>query len=42
VANELITVPGGKHGFQAFNDAQTLDAYQKIFAFLSANIAGLK
>ena len=42
VANELITVPGGKHGFQAFNDAQTLDAYQKIFAFLSANVAGLK
>jgi acetyl esterase/lipase len=42
VANELITIPGGKHGFQAFTDAQTLDAYAKIFAFLSANIAGLK
>jgi|ERR1035437_1339908 acetyl esterase/lipase len=42
IANEFIIVPGGKHGFQAFTDAQTLDAYAKIFAFLSANVAGLK
>ncbi len=42
VPNELVTVPGGKHGFQAFTDAQTLDAYAKVFAFLYANLPGLK
>lgn len=40
--NELVTIPGGKHGFQAFTDAQTLDAYQKVFAFLYKNVPGLK
>jgi acetyl esterase/lipase len=40
--NQLVTVKGGKHGFQAFNDAETRDAYAKIFAFLSAHVPGLQ
>jgi len=39
--NQLVTVPGGRHGFHAFDDAQTRDAYAKIFAFLRAHVAGL-
>ena len=39
--NQLVTIPGGKHGFHAFEDAQTRDAYAKIFAFLSAHVPGL-
>jgi acetyl esterase/lipase len=39
--NQLVTIPGGKHGFHAFEDAQTRDAYAKIFAFLSAQVPGL-
>jgi acetyl esterase/lipase len=42
VPNELITIPDGKHGFKAFTDSQTLDAYSKVFAFLYAHIPGLK
>ena len=40
-ANQLVTIPGGKHGFHAFDDAQTRDAYSKVFAFLSAQVPGL-
>jgi acetyl esterase/lipase len=39
--NQLITVPGGKHGFQAFDDAHTKDAYEKIFAFLYQHVPDL-
>lgn len=39
--NELVSIPGGKHGFQAFSDAQTLKAYKKMFAFLDENVSGL-
>jgi acetyl esterase/lipase len=39
---QLVTVAGGKHGFQAFNDAQMRDAYDKIFAFLYAKVPGLR
>ena len=40
--NQLVTIAGGKHGFQAFDDAQTREAYAKEFAFLYANVPGLK
>lgn len=40
-ANQLVTIPGGKHGFHAFEDVPTRDAYAKIFAFLSAQVPGL-
>lgn len=40
-ANQLVPIPGGQHGFHAFDDAQTRDAYAKIFAFLSAQVPGL-
>ena len=40
--NELVSIPGGKHGFQAFSDAETLRAYQGVFAFLNKNIPGLE
>ncbi len=33
--NELVTLRGGKHG--GFTDAQFIEAYQKIFAFLNAH-----
>ena len=33
VTNQLVTVPGGKHGY--FNDAETKAAYRRIFAFLA-------
>jgi len=39
--NQLVTIPGGMHGFHAFDDAQTRDAYAKIFAFLTAQVPGL-
>jgi acetyl esterase/lipase len=38
--NQLVTIPGGKHGFQAFDDAQTRNAYEKIFSFLNADVPG--
>jgi acetyl esterase/lipase len=40
--NQLVTVRGGKHGFQAFNDADTIDAYRQVFAFLYAHVPGLQ
>jgi len=40
--NQLVTVRGGKHGFQAFSDADTLDAYRQVFAFLDAHVSGLR
>lgn len=40
--NQLVTVRGGKHGFQAFNDADTLDAYRQVFAFLYGHVPGLQ
>lgn len=40
--NQLVTIPGGKHGFQAFDDASTIDAYKKVFAFLDQNIPNLE
>jgi acetyl esterase/lipase len=39
VKNELVTIPGGKHGF--FTDKETLAAYDKVWKFLDANVAGL-
>jgi acetyl esterase/lipase len=39
VRNELVTVPGGQHGF--FSDQDTLAAYDKIWKFLDANVPGL-
>jgi acetyl esterase/lipase len=39
VPNELVTIQGGLHG--SFNDAQTLDAYSKIWQFLEAHVKGL-
>jgi acetyl esterase/lipase len=41
VVNQLVTIPGGMHGFHAFEDAPTRDAYAKIFQFLSAQVPGL-
>jgi acetyl esterase/lipase len=35
VANELVTMPGGKHGFDCCNLTQRIDAYGKIRAFLT-------
>jgi acetyl esterase/lipase len=35
VANELVTMPGGKHGFDCCNLTQRIDAYGKIRAFLA-------
>jgi acetyl esterase/lipase len=40
--NQLVTIPGGKHGFQAFDDAHTREAFAKVFAFLYANVPGLR
>lgn len=37
--NELVTIHGGKHGF--FTDQETLDAYNKIWKFLNANVPSL-
>src|SRR5580698_3331584 len=39
VKNELVTIYGGKHGW--FSDKETLAAYDKIWKFLDANVAGL-
>jgi acetyl esterase/lipase len=39
VPNELITIQGGLHG--SFNDAQTEDAYSKIWQFLEMHVKGL-
>jgi acetyl esterase/lipase len=41
-ANQLVTIPRGKHGFQAFDDASTVDAYKKVFTFLEKNIPNLE
>ena len=35
VANELMTIPGGKHGFDCCNLAQRTNAYTKIREFLT-------
>lgn len=40
--NQLVTIHGGKHGFQAFSDADTENAYKQVFAFLYKNVPGLK
>jgi acetyl esterase/lipase len=40
--NQLVTIPGGKHGFQAFDDTKTMDAYKKIFEFLDKNVPNLE
>jgi len=37
VANELMTMPGGKHGFDCCTAAQRIDAYAKIREFLTRN-----
>jgi acetyl esterase/lipase len=39
VKNELVTIPGGKHGF--FSDKDTLAAYGKVWSFLGAHVPGL-
>jgi acetyl esterase/lipase len=39
VKNELITIPGGKHGF--FTDQETVAAYDKVWKFLQTNVPGL-
>jgi len=39
VKNELVTIPGGKHGF--FSDKETLAAYDKVWKFLDENVPGL-
>jgi dipeptidyl aminopeptidase/acylaminoacyl peptidase len=39
VKNELVTIPGGKHGF--FSDKDTLAAYSKVWSFLGAHVPGL-
>jgi acetyl esterase/lipase len=39
VKNELVTIYGGKHGW--FSDKETLAAYDKLWKFLDANVAGL-
>lgn len=39
VKNELVTIPGGKHG--SFSDKDTLAAYGKVWNFLDANVPGL-
>jgi acetyl esterase/lipase len=39
VKNELVTIPGGKHG--SFTDKDTIAAYEKIWKFLDANVPGL-
>ncbi len=36
VANELVTIKGGGHGY--FSDADTLKAYDKIWEFLAAHL----
>ncbi|HXE11201.1 MAG TPA: alpha/beta hydrolase [Bryobacteraceae bacterium] len=40
VPNELVTINGGHHG--GFNDAQTEDAYKRIWSFLDDHVPGLK
>lgn len=40
--NQLVTIPGGKHGFQAFDDAHTREAFDQVFAFLYKNVPGLR
>jgi acetyl esterase/lipase len=40
VPNELVTIHGGHHG--GFNDAQTEDAYKRIWSFLGDHVSGLK
>ena len=35
VGNELVTVPGGKHGFDCCDLAQRIDAYTRIRGFLT-------
>jgi acetyl esterase/lipase len=37
VANELMTMPGGRHGFDCCTAAQRLNAYAKIREFLGAH-----
>jgi acetyl esterase/lipase len=37
VTNQLVTIPGGKHGFDCCNLAQRIDAYTKIRDFLTRN-----
>src|SRR5258707_10600931 len=37
VVNELMTMPGGKHGFDCCTLAQRTDAYTKIRSFLARN-----
>jgi acetyl esterase/lipase len=37
VVNQLVTIPGGKHGFDCCNLAQRTDAYTKIRDFLARN-----
>jgi acetyl esterase/lipase len=39
VKNELVTIPGGKHGF--FTDKDTVAAYDKVWKFLETNVPGL-
>jgi dipeptidyl aminopeptidase/acylaminoacyl peptidase len=35
VANELLTIPGGSHGYLCCNLTERLDAYRKIREFLT-------
>jgi acetyl esterase/lipase len=37
VTNQLVTIPGGKHGFDCCNLSQRTDAYTKIRDFLTRN-----
>jgi len=37
VANELVTMPGGKHGFDCCTLTQRVDAYTRIRGFLARN-----
>jgi acetyl esterase/lipase len=38
VEHELVTIPGGEHGFDAQDDAVTADAFERVEAFLEARL----
>jgi dienelactone hydrolase len=38
VEHELITIPGGPHGFDGSRDPVAADAFQRVLAFLAAHL----
>jgi acetyl esterase/lipase len=38
VEHELVTIPGGEHGFDAQDDAVSADAFERVAAFLEARL----